>query len=194
MKIRDVVSYLSTIAPPAYQESYDNAGLITGDPGWEVRGALVTLDCTEPVVDEAIEAGANLIVAHHPILFRGIKRLTGGNYVERTLIKAIKNDIAIFAMHTNLDNVLGGVNSKIAEKIGLVKTRILQPKKDTLSKLVTFIPRENAEEVLAALHGRRGTDWELQELQLPGRWPGSLYAGGRRQPAYWRKGEAGTRG
>src|SRR5690606_32776081 len=132
MKIRDVVSYLSTIAPPAYQESYDNAGLITGDPGWEVRGALVTLDCTEPVVDEAIEAGANLIVAHHPILFRGIKRLTGGNYVERTLIKAIKNDIAIFAMHTNLDNVLGGVNSKIAEKIGLVKTRILQPKKDTL--------------------------------------------------------------
>src|SRR5690606_14662343 len=152
MKIRDVVSYLSTIAPPAYQESYDNAGLITGDPGWEVRGALVTHDCTEPAVDEAIAAGANVSVAHHPILFRGIKRLTGGNYVERTLIKAIKNDIAIFAMHTNLDNVLGGVNSKIAEKIGLVKTRILQPKKDTLSKLVTFIPRENAEEVLAALH------------------------------------------
>src|SRR5690606_27401998 len=75
MKIRDVVAYLSSVAPPAYQESYDNAGLITGDPGWEVRGALVTLDCTEAVVDEAIEAGANLIVAHHPILFRGIKRL-----------------------------------------------------------------------------------------------------------------------
>jgi dinuclear metal center YbgI/SA1388 family protein len=152
MKIRDVVAYLSSVAPPAYQESYDNAGLITGDPGWEVRGALVTLDCTEAVVDEAIEAGANLIVAHHPILFRGIKRLTGANYVERTLIKAIKNDIAIYAMHTNLDNVVGGVNSKMAEKIGLVNTRILLPKKDTLSKLVTFIPHENAEAVLAALH------------------------------------------
>jgi dinuclear metal center YbgI/SA1388 family protein len=152
MKIRDVVAHLSSVAPPAYQESYDNAGLITGDPGWEVRGALVTLDCTEAVVDEAIEAGANLIVAHHPILFRGIKRLTGANYVERTLIKAIKNDIAIYAMHTNLDNVVGGVNSKMAEKIGLVNTRILLPKKDTLSKLVTFIPHENAEAVLAALH------------------------------------------
>ena len=152
MKIKDVVSYLSSIAPPAYQESYDNAGLITGDPGCEVRGALVTLDCTEPVVDEAVAAGANLIVAHHPILFRGIKRLTGATYVERTLIKAIRNDIAIYAMHTNLDNVLGGVNSKIAEKIGLVNTRILLPKKDTLTKLVTFVPHENAEAVLSALH------------------------------------------
>jgi dinuclear metal center YbgI/SA1388 family protein len=152
MTVRDVIAYLSTIAPPAYQESYDNAGLITGDPGWEVRGVLVTLDCTEPIVDEAVAEGANLIVAHHPILFRGIKRLTGATYVERTLIKAIRNDIAIYAIHTNLDNVLGGVNSKIAEKIGLVNTRILLPRKDTLAKLVTFVPRENAEAVLSALH------------------------------------------
>lgn len=152
MTITDITSYLATIAPTAYQESYDNAGLITGDPSWEVRGVLVTLDCTEAVVEEAIAGGANLIVAHHPILFRGIKKLTGGNYVERTLIAAIKHNIAIYAIHTNLDNVLEGVNHKIAEKIGLVNTRILQPKTDTLSKLVTFVPRQNTEQVLQALH------------------------------------------
>lgn len=152
MTINDVTAYLATIAPPAYQESYDNSGLITGDHAWEVTGILVTLDCTEPVVDEAIAEGANLIIAHHPILFRGIKKLTGANYVERTLIKAIRNNIAIYAIHTNLDNVLEGVNQKIAEKIGLLNTRILQPKTDTLSKLVTFVPRENTEQVLQALH------------------------------------------
>lgn len=152
MKVNDVITFLASVAPPAYQESYDNAGLITGDPQWEVKGVLVTLDCTEPVVDEALAAGANLIVAHHPILFRGIKRLTGATYVERTLIRAIRNDVAIYAIHTNLDNVLGGVNSKIAEKVGLVNTRILLPKKDTLAKLVTFVPHENAGSVLSALH------------------------------------------
>ncbi len=152
MTIHDVTTFLATIAPPAYQESYDNAGLIVGDPSWKVKGVLVTLDCTEAVVDEAIADGANLIVAHHPILFRGIKKLTGSNYVERTLIKAIRNDIAIYAIHTNLDNVLDGVNRKIADKIGLVDTRILQPKTDTLSKLVTFVPHENTEAVLQALH------------------------------------------
>ena len=150
--INDVTSYLATIAPPAYQESYDNAGLITGDPSQEVTSVLVTLDCTEPVVEEAIAEGANLIVAHHPILFRGIKKLTGGNYVERTLIKAIRHHVAIYAIHTNLDNVLEGVNQKIAEKIGLLNTRILQPKTDTLSKLVTFVPHKDTEQVLGALH------------------------------------------
>ena len=152
MTIHTVTAYLATIAPPAYQESYDNAGLITGDPMWEVKGVLVTLDCTEAVVEEAIAGGANLIVAHHPILFRGIKKLTGSNYVERTLIKAIQHHIAIYAIHTNLDNVLEGVNHKIAERIGLVNTHILQPKTDTLSKLVTFVPREATERVLQALH------------------------------------------
>ncbi|SKC82268.1 Nif3-like dinuclear metal center hexameric protein [Ohtaekwangia koreensis] len=152
VKIKDVTDYLESIAPRSYQESYDNAGLITGDPTWVVQGILVTLDCIESVVDEAIAKRCNLIVAHHPIVFRGLKKLNGNGYVERTVIKAIKNDIAIYAIHTNLDNVHTGVNRKICEKIGLKNLRILSPKKETLTKLVTFIPTENAENVLAALH------------------------------------------
>ena len=152
VKIKDVTNYLESVAPLSFQESYDNAGLITGNAQVEVKGVLVTLDCTEPVVQEAIEQGCNLIIAHHPIVFKGLKRLTGSNYVERTIIKAIKNDIAIYAIHTNLDNVLQGVNRKICEKIGLKNLKILAPKKDTLSKLVTFIPRDYTETVLTALH------------------------------------------
>lgn len=150
--IGDVVRYLDDLAPPAYQEDYDNSGLLTGDPGLAVTSVLVTLDCTEEVVHEAIAVGANLVIAHHPIIFRGLKKLTGRNYVERTVIKAIKHDIAIFAIHTNLDNVYSGVNRKIAEQIGLKNLKVLEPKKETLAKLVTFIPKENADEVLAALH------------------------------------------
>src|SRR5688572_7707783 len=152
VKIKDVTNYLESVPPLSFQESYDNAGLITGNAQVEVKGVLVTLDCTEPVVQEAIEQGCNLIIAHHPIVFKGLKRLTGSNYVERTIIKAIKNDIAIYAIHTNLDNVLQGVNRKICEKIGLKNLKILAPKKDTLSKLVTFIPRDYTETVLTALH------------------------------------------
>jgi dinuclear metal center YbgI/SA1388 family protein len=113
---------------------------------------LVTLDCTEAVVQEAIDHKLNLIVAHHPILFRGIKKLTGTNYVERTLLKAIRHNIAIYAIHTNLDNVFTGVNKKICEKIGLKNLQVLAPRADQLTKLVTFIPRENAESVLKALY------------------------------------------
>jgi dinuclear metal center YbgI/SA1388 family protein len=152
VKVKDVTAYLETLAPRAYQESYDNAGLITGDPNMPVTGILTTLDCTEPVVEEAIQGGVNLIVAHHPIVFRGLKRLNGSNYVERTVIKAIKHDIAIYAIHTNLDNVYAGVNRKICEKIGLQNLRILSPKTGTLSKLVTFVPPEYTAKVLDALH------------------------------------------
>ncbi|MBX2940907.1 MAG: Nif3-like dinuclear metal center hexameric protein [Cyclobacteriaceae bacterium] len=152
IKIKDVTSHLDGIAPGAYQESYDNSGLITGNPEWEVKGVLVTLDCIEIVVEEAIQQKCNLIIAHHPIVFKGLKRLTGKNYVERTIIKAIKNDIAIYAIHTNLDNVLTGVNYKIAEKIGLSDLKILAPKPNTLAKLVTFIPKDAASTVLEALH------------------------------------------
>ena len=150
-KIKDIVSYLEKIAPPSYQESYDNAQLITGNPYDSLKGVLCTLDATEEVVEEAISLGCNLIVAHHPIVFKGLKSLTGKNYVERTVIKAIKHDIAIYAIHTNLDHVSHGVNKKICDLIGLVNTRILQPKKDTLLKLVTFAPHEAAEKVLKAL-------------------------------------------
>jgi dinuclear metal center YbgI/SA1388 family protein len=151
-KIQDVVAYLESIAPAAYQESYDNTGLLVGDPAREITGVLVSLDCTEQVVMEAVANKCNLIVAHHPIVFKGLRKLTGRTYVERTVIAAIRNDIAIFASHTNLDNISMGVNKKIAEKLGLTKTRILAPRKDTLSKLVTFIPAEHVENVMKDLH------------------------------------------
>ena len=152
MKVKDITGHLESLAPRAYQESYDNSGLLTGEPSQEVTGVLVTLDCTEEVVQEANDRGMNMIVAHHPIVFKGLKKLTGSNYVERTVIKAIRNNIALYAIHTNLDNVHIGVNRKIGEKIGLKNLKVLVPKKDTLSKLVTFIPHQNAEEVLAALY------------------------------------------
>jgi dinuclear metal center YbgI/SA1388 family protein len=152
LTVSEVTQYLEQLAPPSYQESYDNAGLITGQGAWAVKGILVTLDCVESVVDEAIASGCNLIVAHHPIVFKGLKKLNGKNYVERTVIKAIKNDIAIYAIHTNLDNIFNGVNRKIAEKIGLRNLRILAPKAETLRKLVTFIPKEHTDNVLTALY------------------------------------------
>jgi dinuclear metal center YbgI/SA1388 family protein len=152
LRVRDVTDFLETIAPKAYQESYDNSGLLTGSFSSEVTGVLVTLDCTEPVVQEAIDTKCNLIVAHHPIIFRGLKKITGSNYVERTVLKAIRNDISIYAIHTNLDNVHEGVNRKLAEKIGLKNLSILAPKSDVLSKLVTFVPKENTDDVLRGLH------------------------------------------
>lgn len=129
MKISDILSVLESIAPPHLQESYDNAGLIVGDPNAEVRGVLFCLDSTEAIVEEAVARGCNLVVAHHPIVFRGLKRLNGATYIERTVMQAVRQNVAIYAIHTNLDNVYKqGVNSKIAEKIGLADTRILAPK------------------------------------------------------------------
>jgi len=132
MTIQDVVQVLEQIAPPHLQESYDNAGLITGVPDTRLTGVLFCLDSTEAVVEEAIRKNCNLVVAHHPIVFRGLKRFNGSNYVERTVISALRNDVALYAIHTNLDNVYRhGVNEKIAEKIGLHNTRILAPKPGT---------------------------------------------------------------
>uniref|UniRef100_UPI00404B0CF4 Nif3-like dinuclear metal center hexameric protein n=1 Tax=Fulvivirga sp. TaxID=1931237 RepID=UPI00404B0CF4 len=150
-RIKDIIQHLESIAPLAYQESYDNSGLLTGNAKDEVTTILISLDVTEQVVEEAIELGANLIVAHHPIIFKGLKSLTGKNYVERTVIKAIKNDIAIYAIHTNLDNVHNGVNKKICDKLGLVNTKILAPKSAVLSKLVTFIPVNAVDKVKDAM-------------------------------------------
>ena len=139
MNISELLNYLETIAPSQYQESYDNAGLIVGDRNKEIEGVLICLDSTEAIVEEAIQKNCNLIVAHHPIVFKGLKRFTGSNYVERVVMKAIKNEIAIYAIHTNLDNVYAsGVNAKIAEKIGLSHTRILAPKREQ-QKLSAFV-------------------------------------------------------
>jgi len=151
MKIKDIIYFLESWAPKSYQESYDNAGLITGDKNWEVKGVLCTLDCLEQTIEEAIKHKCNLIVAHHPIVFTGLKQLNGKNYVERAVIKAIKNDIAIYAIHTNLDNVHSGVNMTFAQKIGIENPQILMPKKQLLSKLEVYCPEEESEKMRAAL-------------------------------------------
>jgi dinuclear metal center YbgI/SA1388 family protein len=156
MKIQDITSYLETIAPLSLQESYDNAGLLTGSSQWDCTGIITALDATEEVVREAIAKKCNLIVAHHPIIFGGLKKITGKNYVEQTIIAAIKNDIAIYAIHTNLDNILEGVNGKIADKLGLINRKILQPKKDILKKLITFVPTDKLEEVRNAIFSAGG--------------------------------------
>ena len=151
MKIKEITQFLEGIAPLNYQESYDNSGLIVGDEDTQVTSVLICLDSLEEVIEEAIENDCNLIIAHHPIIFSGLKKLNGKNHIERTIIKAIKNDIAIYAIHTNLDNVKGGVSSKIADKLGLKNQKILAPKRDLLRKLEVYVPKENAEEVQNAL-------------------------------------------
>lgn len=151
MKISEVIECLEDFAPLSLQEDYDNAGLLTGKDSDECSGILTTLDVTEEVLQEAVKNNCNLVVAHHPIIFKGLKKLNGFNYVERTIIAAIKNDIAIYAIHTNLDNVINGVNKKIAEKLGLQDVQVLSPAKNMLKKLVTFSPVENAEDVRNAL-------------------------------------------
>jgi dinuclear metal center YbgI/SA1388 family protein len=128
LRIHEIVSAFEEIAPASLQESYDNSGLIVGDMGAEVSKALLCLDSTEAVVDEAIAKGCDLIIAHHPIVFGGLKRFTGGDYVQRAVMKAIRNNIAIYACHTNLDNVLrGGVNERIAQQLGFDVLRVLRP-------------------------------------------------------------------
>lgn len=129
-KIKDISNSLEEFAPLNLQENYDNAGLLVGDPEIKVEGILLCLDSTEEVIDEAINKKCNLIIAHHPIIFGGIKKIQAQHYVEKTIRKAIKNDIAIYASHTNLDNVYKGVNNKIAQKLNLVNTEILKPKID----------------------------------------------------------------
>ena len=151
MKIKDITQFLEGLAPLNYQESYDNSGLLVGDPNQEVSKALISLDCTEEVVEDAIQKGCNLIISHHPIVFSGLKKLNGKNYVERTVIKAIKNNIALYAIHTNLDNIEGGVSSKMAETLGLENQAILRPKQGLLKKLVVYVPRTHVDEVRAAL-------------------------------------------
>jgi dinuclear metal center YbgI/SA1388 family protein len=152
MIIKELTAYLESLAPAAFQEDYDNSGLIIGDPASEISAVLVTLDITDEVLEEAIQKKANLIVAHHPLIFRGLKKLNGKNYVERLVIKAIKNDIAIYAIHTNLDNVAGGVNIKIAERLGLKNVSVLRKKENTLYKLEVFVPRENTGALQNALY------------------------------------------
>jgi len=151
MQIKELINYLESIAPLSYQEDYDNSGLIVGTHEQEISAALVSLDCTEEIIDEAIRKGCNMVISHHPIVFRGLKKFNGKTYVERAVIKAIKHDVALYAIHTNFDNVLNGVNAKLCQVIGLTNCSILSPKSNQLKKLVTYCPVAHAEELRTAL-------------------------------------------
>ena len=151
MKISQVIAVLEARAPLVYQESYDNAGLLTGAADSVCTGILCTLDATLEVIREAKERGCNMVVAHHPIVFKGLTKITGKNYVEQAILFAIRHDITIYAIHTNLDNMADGVNYTIAQKMGLVKTRVLLSGKNDLIKLISFVPVAQAEQVRNAL-------------------------------------------
>jgi dinuclear metal center YbgI/SA1388 family protein len=187
---KELLASLNRWAPFAFQESYDNAKLLTGSPGQVVSGVLVSLDCIESVVDEAIRMNCNTILSHHPILFNGIKSITGENYIERTIIKAIKNEISLIAMHTNLDNVSSGVNHKIAQKLNLLNTEILRSKPNVLKKLITYCPTSNAEEVRLALFesgaGKIG-DYDQCSFNTVG--TGTYRAGEHAQPYLGERGQ-----
>lgn len=152
MKIKEVSNFLEELAPLGSQESYDNCGLLVGDHNNEVTGILLSLDCIEETVDEAISLGYNLIIAHHPIVFGGLKKLNGKNYIERTVLKAIKNDISIYAIHTNLDNFNLGVNYEIGQRLGLENLRVLSPKKEVLNKLIVYVPKNYTQDLKQALY------------------------------------------
>lgn len=151
MQIKDILTEIERFAPLPYQESYDNCGVQVGNTAAEASGVLFSLDVTEEVLEEAIVRNCNLIIAHHPLIFSGLKSITGRNYVERVILKAIRHDIVIYAAHTNLDNVQNGVNRKIAEKLGLKNARVLAPVKKNLYKLYTYVPVAGAEQLKAAL-------------------------------------------
>ncbi|MFD1614641.1 Nif3-like dinuclear metal center hexameric protein [Gelatiniphilus marinus] len=151
MIVQDVINHLETLAPIAYAEDFDNVGLLVGNKNEKITSVLVTLDTLETVVDEAIEKKCNLIVSFHPIIFKGLKKLTGNNYVERVVLKAIKNNIAIYAIHTALDNALQGVNNMICNRLELNNKRILIPQSQTIKKLTTYVPKHEAEQLRTAL-------------------------------------------
>ena len=151
MLIKDITNYLEEIAPLSVQESYDNSGLLIGSSAKNITKILITLDVTEEVINEAVNKECELIIAHHPIIFKGIKKLTNSNLTEKLVVKAIKEDIAIYAIHTNLDNVIGGVNSILANKLGIKNTNILLPKKGGFYKIVCFCPIKYTESLQNAM-------------------------------------------
>ncbi|NQZ76917.1 MAG: Nif3-like dinuclear metal center hexameric protein [Ekhidna sp.] len=152
MLVRDITDFLESWAPLSLQESYDNSGLLIGEKSEEVKKALISLDLTEDVLDEAIETDCNLIISHHPFIFSGIKKIGNKHWIDKCVRKAIKHDISLYAIHTNLDNIHTGVNKKIADLIGLEETEVLLPKKGTLLKLTFFVPKDHTDSVLDATY------------------------------------------
>ncbi|MDN3724576.1 Nif3-like dinuclear metal center hexameric protein [Aequorivita sp. SDUM287046] len=190
MKVKEIIAILEELSPLAYSEGFDNTGLLVGDANADVSGILVTLDTLEEVVDEAIQKKCNLIVSFHPIIFSGLKKITGKTYVERVVMKAIKHDIAIFSNHTALDNSWNGVNAMICEKLGLKNRKILIPQKDAIQKLVTFVPTKDAEKVRNALFtagaGNIG-NYENCSFNIPG--SGSFKGNDASNPVIGEKGK-----
>ncbi|MET0242522.1 MAG: Nif3-like dinuclear metal center hexameric protein [Flavitalea sp.] len=191
MTISEIIAYLETIAPPSLQESYDNAGLITGNASWECKGVLICLDSTAEVIREAMDTGCNLIVAHHPIVFGGLKKINGKNYVEKAVILAIKNDIAIYAIHTNLDNVIAGVNGKMSDLLSLKNRSVLSPKAGILQKLIVYVPVDHKEQLKNALFAAgAGNIGKYSECSFESDGRGTFKGGDGSSPFV---GETGTR-
>jgi len=189
MTVKDITDLLEELAPLGQAEDFDNVGLLVGDAQSEVNGVLVTLDTLENVVDEAIATNCNLIVSFHPIIFGGLKKLTGSNYVERTVIKAIQNRISIYSMHTALDNIQKGVNGKICEVLGIMHPQILIPKKGSIEKLVTYVPKKDAEVLRTALfEAGAGAIGKYSDCSFSIEGTGSFKAGAKANPF---KGEIG---
>jgi len=190
MTVKEITNYFETFAPLSVQESYDNAGLIVGNPQQELTGVLIAFDVTEETVNEAITKKANLIIAHHPIVFKGLKTITGKNYIERIIINSIKHDIAIYASHTNLDSVIGGINSRFSEKMGLENCRILAPVSQQLKKLVTFVPKKHIEQVQKAVfEAGAGHIGEYDQCSFRQEGQGTFRASENTKPFVGKKGE-----
>lgn len=191
MIIQEIIAHLENMAPPVLQESYDNAGLLTGNASAECTGVLISLDATEDIVKEAVARNCNMIVAHHPIIFGGLKRITGKNYVEKTVIAAIKNDIAIYAIHTNLDNIIDGVSAAMADRLGLQNRQVLLPKKGILKKMSTYVPHAQLEALRNALFAAgAGAIGKYDECSFGTKGTGSYRAGAGADPF---AGEVGKR-
>ncbi len=193
MQIKDIINELEQFAPAALKEDFDNVGLLVGDASTDATGVLITLDITEKVVDEAIAKGCNLVVAHHPIMLSGLKKINGRNATERIVIKAIRHNIALYASHTNADSVMNGVSGKMCEILGLENCKILAPKKESLLKLVTFVPTEQAnkvrEAIFAAGAGQIG-NYDACSYNLNGE--GTFRAGDNTNPFVGEKGQIHT--
>ena len=166
MQIGQITQALENWAPVSYQEDYDNCGLLVGDPATQCTGVLCSLDCTEAVIEEAIQKGCNLIVSHHPIIFKGIKQFDQNNYVSRTVLKAIQNNIALYAIHTNLDSILDGVNKTLADALCLENRRILAPKPGILDKNGQTVGSGLIGELPLETEASEFLKWVKEKLQL----------------------------
>ncbi len=190
MKVKDIVNAIEEFAPPALQESWDNSGLLVGNPSDEVKSALITLDVTEAVVDEAVKNRDDIIIAHHPLIFGGLKRLNGKSDAERAVMKAIKNDIAIYAAHTSIDVMQNGVSWRMAKKIGLTDIKTLSPQKGLLKKLVAFVPENKITQVRdAVFEAGAGTIGEYDACSYNLEGYGTFKAGDNTNPYVGEKGK-----